>query len=111
MARLLIDMQAGARAGGMTAPSTSEDVDVLTDVRPDTPWVAIVWNDPVNLMSYVTYIFETLLGHPHPVAEKLMLDVHQKGRATVKNGTRDQMESVVTQLHGAGLWATMAQDR
>jgi ATP-dependent Clp protease adaptor protein ClpS len=77
----------------------------------DVPWVAIVWNDPVNLMSYVTYIFQTLLGHPKPKAEKLMLDVHQRGRATVSNGSRDEMEIVVTKLQGAGLWATLAQDK
>ena len=77
----------------------------------DVPWVAIVWNDPVNLMSYVTYIFQTLLGHPKPKAEKLMLDVHQRGRATVSNGSRDEMEVVVTKLQGAGLWATLAQDK
>lgn len=77
----------------------------------DAPWVTIVWNDPVNLMTYVTYVFQTLLGHPRPVAEKLMLDVHHRGRATVANGPREAMEAIVTQLHAAGLWATMAQDR
>ena len=91
----------------------------VTEVVPDEdvtaeaafPWVAIVWNDPVNLMSYVTYVFQTLLGHPKPKAEKLMLDVHQRGRATVEQGSRDEMESVVGKLQAAGLWATMAQDK
>jgi len=77
----------------------------------DPPWVTIVWNDPVNLMSYVTYIFRTVLGHPRPKAEKLMLDVHQRGRATVSAGSREAMEADVAKLQGAGLWATMAQDR
>ena len=77
----------------------------------DPPWVTIVWNDPVNLMSYVTYVFRTLLGHPRPKAEKLMLDVHHRGRATVSVGSRDAMEADVAKLQGAGLWATMAQDR
>ena len=77
----------------------------------DPPWVTIVWNDPVNLMSYVTYVFRTLLGHPRPKAEKLMLDVHQRGRATVSVGSREAMEADVAKLQGAGLWATMAQDR
>ena len=89
-------------AGGETIPRE--------DTTEDTPWVTIVWNDPVNLMSYVTYVFQTLLGHPRPVAERLMLDVHHEGRATVANGTRDAMETIVTQLHAAGLWATMAKD-
>ncbi len=77
----------------------------------DSPWVTIVWNDPVNLMSYVTYVFQRLLGHPRPKAEALMLDVHSKGRATVSVGTRDAMEADVLKLQTAGLWATMAQDK
>lgn len=80
-------------------------------VSPDAPWVTIVWNDPVNLMSYVTYVFQTMLGHPKPKAEKLMLDVHHKGRATVSVGSQDAMEADVAKLQAAGLWATMAQDR
>lgn len=87
------------------------DVDSRADGSEESPWVTIVWNDPVNLMSYVTYVFQTLLGHPRTTAERLMLDVHHKGRATVANGTRESMEAVVTKLHAAGLWATMAQDR
>lgn len=94
-----------------TQPATGADTAVLPESSEDAPWVTIVWNDPVNLMSYVTYVFQTLLGHPRPTAHKLMLDVHQKGRATVAGGTRDAMESVVTKLHAAGLWATIAQDR
>ena len=76
----------------------------------DVPWVTIVWDDPVNLMSYVTLIFMRLLGHPRPRAEKLMLDVHLKGRAAVSTGTREQMEADVAKLQGAGLWATLQQD-
>jgi ATP-dependent Clp protease adaptor protein ClpS len=95
----------------MTLPAAGAETDTDAVTSEDTPWVTIVWNDPVNLMSYVTYVFQTLLGHPRPTAHKLMLDVHQKGRATVAGGTRDAMESVATQLHAAGLWATIAQDR
>ena len=80
-------------------------------VTGDVPWVTIVWNDPVNLMSYVTFVFQKLLGHPRPKAHALMLDVHQKGRATVSSGPREQMEADVAKLQGAGLWATMARDR
>ncbi len=95
----------------MTLPAVSGDTDTDAVVSADAPWVTIVWNDPVNLMSYVTYVFQTLLGHPRPTAHKLMLDVHHQGRATVAGGTREAMETVATQLHAAGLWATIAQDR
>ncbi len=94
-----------------SAPTTRETAESQDVSNPDTPWVTIVWNDPVNLMSYVTYVFQKLLGHPRVKAEALMLDVHQKGRATVSVGSRDAMEADVLKLQGAGLWATMAQDR
>jgi ATP-dependent Clp protease adaptor protein ClpS len=77
---------------------------------PDRPWVTIVWNDPVNLMSYVTYVFQKLFGYSREKATKLMLDVHQKGRAAVSTGSREQMEHDVARLHAAGLWATLQQD-
>ena len=97
---------------GMTmtapAPEKTEVVDPVTAA--DVPWVTIVWNDPVNLMSYVTLVFQKLLGHPRPKAEALMMDVHQKGRATVSNGPREKMEADVAKLQSAGLWATMARD-
>jgi len=79
-------------------------------VDPDRPWVTIVWNDPVNLMSYVTYVFQKLFGYSREKATKLMLDVHQKGRAAVSTGSREQMEHDVARLHAAGLWATWQQD-
>ncbi|MDP9780156.1 ATP-dependent Clp protease adaptor protein ClpS [Nakamurella flavida] len=97
------------RVSAAPSPTTTELP--ATDVTADAPWVTIVWNDPVNLMSYVTLVFQRLLGHPRPRAESLMLDVHHKGRATVSSGTREQMEADVTKLQGAGLWATLAQDR
>jgi len=77
---------------------------------PDKPWVTIVWNDPVNLMSYVTYVFEHVFGYSRPKAEKLMLDVHHKGKAVVDSGPREAMERNVEVLHGYGLWATVRQD-
>jgi ATP-dependent Clp protease adaptor protein ClpS len=80
------------------------------DVRPDRPWLTIVWNDPINLMSYVTYVFQTVFGYSKHKAEKLMLDVHHKGRAVVSNGTREEMEGHVQTLHAYGLWATVRQD-
>jgi len=73
----------------------------------DTPWQTIVWNDPVNLMSYVTYVFQKLFGYDKAKATALMLDVHHKGRATVSSGSREKVEGDVARLHAAGLWATM----
>jgi ATP-dependent Clp protease adaptor protein ClpS len=81
------------------------------DALPDTPWVTIVWNDPVNLMSYVTYVFQKVFGYPKARAQKLMLDVHNKGRAVVSAGTREAMERDAEILHGYGLWATVSHDR
>jgi ATP-dependent Clp protease adaptor protein ClpS len=73
----------------------------------DTPWQTVVWNDPVNLMSYVTLVFQKLFGYSRQKATQLMMDVHTKGRATVSSGTREKMEADVARLHAAGLWATM----
>ena len=71
------------------------------------PWVTIVWNDPVNLMSYVTYVFQTYFGYPRQKAEKLMWEVHNDGRSVVSSGTREEMERDVQAMHEYGLWATM----
>ncbi|MGW1076841.1 ATP-dependent Clp protease adapter ClpS [Streptomyces sp. NPDC002537] len=79
--------------------------------QPDVPWVTLVHNDPVNLMSYVTYVFQTYFGYSKDKAHKLMLDVHHKGRATVSSGSREEMERDVQAMHGYGLWATLSQDR
>jgi ATP-dependent Clp protease adaptor protein ClpS len=80
------------------------------DVVPDRPWVVLVWNDPINLMSYVTYVFQKLFGYSAEKATALMLDVHEKGRAVVTNGPREKAEIDVFRLHEHGLWATMQQD-
>ena len=80
------------------------------DVTGDVPWQAIVWNDPVNLMSYVTYVFQTYFGYDTSKAEKLMLDVHEKGRAVVSNGSREEMERDTEAMHEYGLWATFRKD-
>jgi ATP-dependent Clp protease adaptor protein ClpS len=85
-----------------------EDVQTLTE--PDRPWITIVWNDPINLMSYVTHVFMTVFGYPKSKAEKLMLDVHRRGKAVVSSGTRERMELDVATLHGYGLWATLQHD-
>jgi ATP-dependent Clp protease adaptor protein ClpS len=78
---------------------------------PDVPWVTIVHNDPVNLMSYVAYVFQSYFGYPKDKAHKLMMDVHHKGRAVVSSGSREEMERDVQAMHGYGLWATLQQDR
>lgn len=70
-------------------------------------WTTIVWNDPINLMSYVTYVFETYFGYPKPKAHKLMLDVHHRGKAVVAEGSREEMERDVSAMHSYGLWATL----
>ncbi len=79
--------------------------------EPDRPWVVIVWNDPINLMSYVTFVLQKLFGYSKEKATKLMLDVHHKGRAVVSSGTRERAELDVFRLHEHGLWATMEHDR
>ncbi|MDX3662674.1 ATP-dependent Clp protease adapter ClpS [Streptomyces sp. ID05-26A] len=97
--------------GGMTTPVEQERTQpeaVGEEVAAeDRPWQTVVWNDPVNLMSYVTYVFQKLFGFSRDHATKLMLDVHHKGKAIVTSGTKDKVEADVAKLHAAGLWATM----
>ena len=76
----------------------------------DRPWIVIVWNDPINLMSYVTLVFRKLFGFTEAKATKLMLQVHHEGKAVVSSGTREKCELDVSKLHAHGLWATMRQD-
>ena len=94
-----------------TRPGTSgvRETDILESI--DAPWVTIVWDDPVNLMNYVTYVLQKLFGYSEPHATKLMMQVHNEGKAVVSAGSREAMEVDVTKLHAAGLWATMQQDR
>jgi ATP-dependent Clp protease adaptor protein ClpS len=98
----------------MPAPSISPvEVDEPTDdtdVTEDRPWIVLVWNDPINLMSYVTFVFQKLFGYSLEKATQLMLDVHHKGRAVVSNGSREKAELDVFRLHEHGLWATMQRD-
>ena len=81
-----------------------------SSVEPDLPWITLVWNDPVNLMSYVTFVFQSHFGYTREKAEKLMLDVHLMGRAVVSTGPREKMESDTEALQGYGLWATFQKD-
>ena len=78
--------------------------------QPDRPWVVIVWNDPINLMSYVTFVFQKLFGYSHQKATKLMLDVHHRGKAVVSSGSKEKAEFDTSRLHAHGLWATMQKD-
>ncbi|NLT55330.1 MAG: ATP-dependent Clp protease adapter ClpS [Actinomycetales bacterium] len=93
------------------APVELEKPDIEEGVALDPPWVTLVWNDPVNLMSYVTYVFRTYFGYPEEKATKLMLDVHQRGRAVVATGGREEMERHTEAMHAFGLWATFQKDR
>ena len=73
----------------------------------DRPWQTVVWNDPVNLMNYVSYVFQTYFGYSRKKAEKLMLEVHNDGKSVVSSGSREEMERDVQAMHEYGLWATL----
>jgi ATP-dependent Clp protease adaptor protein ClpS len=91
------------------SPTEIEDPKVEKEniVEPDSPWIVIVWNDPINLMSYVSFVFQKLFGYSKEKADVLMLEVHNEGRAVVSTGNRERAEFDVFRLHGHGLWATM----
>jgi len=93
-----------------TAPTEikAPEVGEISDL--DRPWKVLVWNDPINLMSYVTFVFQKLFGYSLEKAEKLMLDVHLRGKAVVSHGPREKAELDVFRLHEYGLWATMEHD-
>ncbi len=92
-----------------TAPLEEVRTGEDTSTAPDRPWLVIVWNDPINLMSFVTFVFQKLFGYSKEKATRLMMDVHVKGRAVVSSGTRERAELDVYRLHEYGLWATMEQ--
>lgn len=98
----------------MPAPATitRPEIDLEGDhqVTADLPWVVLVWNDPINLMSYVTFVLQKLFGYSLEKATELMLDVHHKGKAVVSSGPREKAEMDVFHLHEHGLWATMQKD-
>jgi ATP-dependent Clp protease adaptor protein ClpS len=98
-------------ARASTAPVELEEPDIDQVTETDVPWIVLVWNDPINLMSYVTFVFQKLFGYSREKATALMLDVHHKGRAVVASGTREKCELDVFRLHEHGLWATMQHDR
>jgi len=89
------------------APLQVEEPDLDESLVTDRPWLVIVWNDPVNLMSYVVYVFQKLFGYSREKATRLMLEVHHDGKAVVSDGNREKAEADVARLHAHGLWATM----
>jgi ATP-dependent Clp protease adaptor protein ClpS len=78
-------------------------------LEPAPPWVVVVWNDPINLMTYVTFVFRKLFGYSEARAHELMLRVHETGRAVVAEGSRERCEYDVSRLHAHGLWASMQE--
>jgi ATP-dependent Clp protease adaptor protein ClpS len=93
-----------------TTESPAADVAVDEQLDTDKPWIVLVWNDPINLMSYVAFVLQKLFGYSNEKATELMLDVHHKGRAVVSRGARERAELDVFRLHEHGLWATMQRD-
>jgi ATP-dependent Clp protease adaptor protein ClpS len=105
----------------LTAPVSIQGLPLASDTQvaepevsetpeTDVPWIVLVWNDPINLMSYVSFVFQKLFGYSKEKADLLMLDVHEKGRAVVSSGSREHAEIDVFRLHEHGLWATMQKD-
>ncbi len=92
------------------APVEIHEPDLTAVAAADRPWKVIVWNDPINLMSYVTFVIQKLFGYSRERAHKLMMDVHTKGKAVVSSGPREKAELDVFRLHEHGLWATMEHD-
>ncbi len=91
----------------LNTPTVDQDVDLAATIDPDRPWQTVVWDDPVNLMSYVTHVFREYFGLARADAERLMLAVHNEGHAVVSQGAREQMELHAQAMHDYGLWATV----
>ena len=94
----------------MTIGVESPEITGDTDLDIDRPWVVLVWNDPINLMSYVTFVLQKVFGYSLEKAEAMMLEVHNNGRSVVATGSKEKAELDVFRLHEHGLWATMQQD-
>ena len=104
-------MVSQVKASAVTSSGTEVDVDLNVDVRAaiESPWVTLVWNDPVNLMSYVSWVFRSYFGFSRDEAQKRMLEVHHDGRTVVATGSREEMERHVEAMHDFGLWATLTK--
>lgn len=98
---------AEVRLAALTDPEVREEQGLEERTLTDTPWNLVVWNDPVNLMSYVSYVFRSYFGYSQKKADRLMMEVHRKGRSIVAHGGRERMEQHVVAMHGFGLWATV----
>jgi len=94
----------------LATPSVDERIDLSSQIDPARPWQTVVWDDPVNLMSYVTHVFREYFGLARAEAERLMLAVHNEGHAVVSQGAREQMELHAQAMHDYGLWATVRQE-
>jgi ATP-dependent Clp protease adaptor protein ClpS len=95
--------------GSIGSTDVLEAAEVTTSAAFDVPWALTVWNDPVNLMNYVTHVFRTYFGYPRERAERLMMLVHEEGRAVVATGPREEMERHAEAMHDYGLWATVGR--
>jgi ATP-dependent Clp protease adaptor protein ClpS len=104
-------MPSGTEVEQIVIPDTVEELFGDEDVRPDVPWVVIVWDDPINTMEYVTLVFQRVFGYSRKKARRLMLEVHNEGKSVVASGNREKCEIDVARLHAYGLWATMQKDR
>lgn len=93
----------------ITAPDRTREETPDETSEPERPWLVIVWNDPINLMSYVTWVFQKLFGYSREKATRLMLQVHHEGRSVVSSGSREKAELDCFRLHAHGLWATIAK--
>lgn len=89
-----------------STPDTEQRTEVGKLTETEIPWVVIVWNDPVNLMSYVSYVFQSYFGYSEAKANQLMTEVHQQGKSAVASGSKEKMEQHTTAMHSYGLWAT-----
>jgi ATP-dependent Clp protease adaptor protein ClpS len=99
-----------SETGGLTvtpAGDTAVADRPAEEVLADTPWVTVVWDDPVNLMSYVAHVFSTYFSYSKAKAQQLMMQVHTEGKAVVSSGSREEMERDVKAMHEYGLWATL----
>lgn len=93
----------------MTAPGIVSDPRVGDSAAYDLAWTVVVWDDPVNLMDYVVFVFQEVLGIDTKKATKLMLEVHNDGKSVVFSGVRERAESIATRMHSHGLWATVSR--
>jgi ATP-dependent Clp protease adaptor protein ClpS len=95
----------GSFSASVTEPTVEKSTESEEEL--DVPWQVVVHNDPVNLMTYVTMVFQRVFGYPREKAERHMLEVHHRGRSILWSGVRERAELYVQQLHGYLLLATL----